>query len=267
MSQTNYTTPVDLLEGLVKDMADLVAYRQHVLTIQAGGEVPNLTLHGAELTVAGLEACIENKQTILARLAEIAEASKVVELHPRPERERGVEDEIRATVAELEEATADLEEAVVELEVEATKGILEREKEASARAGKLAVAEAVGVKAEVRARVGVKAAAGKVVSVEVEAGQFVEVTPRRSIRLHGLDRNRVNGPVAYDRTFEIGDSAEYDSYNTSFIGQIVAIGAKTVTIEAHGGRRRLKLAEFSWRNRHFDLEKVAARNANERYYI
>jgi hypothetical protein len=156
--------------------------------------------------------------------------------------------------------------AEVETETEA-EDILARERAAARRAGKMAVAEEAEAKASFLAKTS-KKAPGKAVLVEVEAGQWVEVTPRKSIRLHGVDRNRVNGPVAYDRTFAIGDTVEYDSYNTSFLGRIVSIGAKTVTIEARiGGRRRLTLEQFNWRNRHFDLETVAARNAEESYFI
>jgi len=146
--------------------------------------------------------------------------------------------------------------------------VLEREKAAARRAGAAAVVEDAKAKAEFLAKTAVKGPRNPVHLVEVEEGHHVDVIPRKSIRLHGLDRNRRNGPVAYDRTFEIGDSAEYDSYNTSFIGRIVAIGAKTVTIDTKmGERRRLKLEQFSWRNRHFDLETVARRNAEESYYI
>lgn len=88
----------------------------------------------------------------------------------------------------------------------------------------------------------------------------VEVAPGKSVRLWGTETNHVNGPVEYDRVFEIGDTAEYGSYNLIYLGQITNIGAKTVTIEDHGTRRRLKLEEFSWRNRMLDLDKIAEQN-------
>lgn len=60
---------------------------------------------------------------------------------------------------------------------------------------------------------------------------------------------------------KIGDTAEYDSmwvssdgpmggYKHSFLGQVVAIGAKTVTVLPEGGgkSRRLKLHDFWIRN-------------------
>lgn len=98
---------------------------------------------------------------------------------------------------------------------------------------------------------------GKVVD-----GAHAEVTPGESIRIHGL-RYRTE---AYDRTFRIGDEAEYHSYNLSYTGPIVAIGPSTVTVaEERGGRKvkRLSLDEFTWRNWNFDAAKTARRNAAE----
>jgi uncharacterized Zn finger protein len=97
----------------------------------------------------------------------------------------------------------------------------------------------------------------------------VEVVPGVSIRLKGIDTNKVNGPVSFDKTFAIGDTAEYDSYNLSYIGTIVAIGKKTVTIAPrYGGRKyRLSLTNFTWRNRDFDAAVIAARNLEISYTI
>ena len=68
----------------------------------------------------------------------------------------------------------------------------------------------------------------------------------------------------YERVFEIGDTAEYDSYNLSYTGTIVGIGPKTVTIDKgrNGGRARLKLATFHWRNWAFDAEETARANSD-----
>jgi hypothetical protein len=85
--------------------------------------------------------------------------------------------------------------------------------------------------------------------------QNAEVKPGKNgaafIRLFGEKlRHNQGSPFMqpYDRTFKIGSPAEYDSYNIHYIGRIVAIGPKTVTIEAHGRKRRLDLASFSDRN-------------------
>ena len=106
---------------------------------------------------------------------------------------------------------------------------------------------------------------------EVKDGQFVGVIAKKSVRLHGVEKNRwvkdphtgvrVSGEVAYDVTFTVGDEAEYDSYNWSYIGTIVSIGAKTVTIDTGHGKRRLKLADFSRRN---TLGTVAEKRAHAR---
>lgn len=58
--------------------------------------------------------------------------------------------------------------------------------------------------------------------------------------------------TAYCETFAVGDRAEYDSYNLSYIGRILSITAKTVTID-HGdrcdnGTSRLSIYDFCWRN-------------------
>jgi len=96
-------------------------------------------------------------------------------------------------------------------------------------------------------------------------GQHADVIPGASVVLHGVNCNHVDGPVAYRREFRVGDLAEFDSFNLSYYGRILAIGAKTVTIETDGLRRgaqRLDLAEFSRRNHDFDAVKAGERNAD-----
>lgn len=70
-------------------------------------------------------------------------------------------------------------------------------------------------------------------------------------------------------TFKIGDIAEYDSYNLSYLGKIVSITEKTVTIEPRyeKTKRRLKLYEFAWRNYNFNLEQVEKENHETSMYI
>lgn len=96
---------------------------------------------------------------------------------------------------------------------------------------------------------------------EVLKGAKAVVVPGKSIRIYGLDHNHVNGPVAYDKVFRIGDSAEYDSYNLHYFGTIINIGKKTVTIEAHDRKRRLDLYSFCWRNQK-DAKRKHEANAN-----
>jgi len=98
---------------------------------------------------------------------------------------------------------------------------------------------------------------------KADPGHNVSVTPGQSVRLFGLDDNKVGGPVRYDLTFKIGDLCERDSYNLVYVGRIVAIGAKTVTIaHQHSNRKtRMSLDEFSRRNRDFDLQAINKRNS------
>jgi hypothetical protein len=88
----------------------------------------------------------------------------------------------------------------------------------------------------------------------------------------------VNNPKQTTVEFTIGSSAEYDSYNCHYIGTIVSITDKVITIDTgHSVRnennervpelRRLKLADFAARNWNFDLEKLMAYNEEERQCI
>lgn len=64
------------------------------------------------------------------------------------------------------------------------------------------------------------------------------------------------------RRFEVGDECEYDSFNLSYTGPILAIGKKTVTVESSfKGKKRLKAEEFGWRNWNFDPVETGRRNA------
>tara|TARA_R110000796_G_scaffold84556_2_gene184228 strand:- start:1045 stop:1416 length:372 start_codon:yes stop_codon:yes gene_type:complete len=93
-----------------------------------------------------------------------------------------------------------------------------------------------------------------------------DVVKGSSIRIHGIDANNVRGPQSFDRTYQLGDDAVYDSYNMVYTGEIVSITDKTVTIDTRstGGRtKRLPLAVFVARNHGWDLVKVAKHNAVE----
>jgi hypothetical protein len=64
------------------------------------------------------------------------------------------------------------------------------------------------------------------------------------------------------KRFEVGDEVEYDSFNLSYTGPILAIGKKTVTVESSfKGKKRLKAEEFGWRNWNFNAGETARRNA------
>jgi len=63
------------------------------------------------------------------------------------------------------------------------------------------------------------------------------------------------------RKFEIGDEAEYDSYNLHYTAPIVSIGKSTVTFKVYDGKKRIKAENFAWRNWDFNAEDIARRNA------
>ena len=101
---------------------------------------------------------------------------------------------------------------------------------------------------------------------QLAEGHHADIIPGKSIRLFGIETNRYGGPKAYDKTFKVGDEAEYGSYNLHYFGKILAIGAKTVRIETSstGGRSRLlDPYEFSFRNRD-DADRKHEANADWR---
>lgn len=89
-----------------------------------------------------------------------------------------------------------------------------------------------------------------------------DITPKKSIRLYGTQINHLPGPIDFDLTFSIGDQAEYDSYNLDYTGDIIAIGAKTITIEDHGEKHRLDMHSFAWRNWNFNAQRIFEDNCD-----
>ena len=93
-----------------------------------------------------------------------------------------------------------------------------------------------------------------------------EIVKGKTIRIYGT---YCKSP--FDKTFQLGDYAEYDSFNLSYYGEIANITEKCVTIVERYGRyrktHRLDLYTFIWRNRAFDLAKIEARNADTMQYI
>ena len=87
-----------------------------------------------------------------------------------------------------------------------------------------------------------------------------DIEKNKSIRIYGTDEG------SFDKTFKVGDMAEYDSYNLSYYGEIVAITEKSVKIKARYGGQMYMLCihDFIWRNHNWSLEK-ATKNNNEWY--
>ena len=107
---------------------------------------------------------------------------------------------------------------------------------------------------------------GKHFEGEVAVGNHAVVTTGESVTLWGVQTRRTTGLAPYRLTFKVGDFAVYDSYNLVYTGLIVAIGAKTVTIEAScTGRKsakQLSIAEFSRRNWNYNAEKISRQNSD-----
>lgn len=90
----------------------------------------------------------------------------------------------------------------------------------------------------------------------------VTIETGRSITVQKMSRGT-------SKTFKIGDTAEYDSYNLSYTGVITSITEKTVTIRPRSAtrQRRLSIDSFSWRNWNFDAERIARENSETMMYI
>lgn len=97
----------------------------------------------------------------------------------------------------------------------------------------------------------------------VEQGARATIEPKKSIRLFGTQYPGTQFAQPYDVSFKIGDVAIYHSYNLSYLGTILAITEKSVTIRPAGCSRvrRLSIYDFNHYNYMFDLAKVEARNA------
>ncbi len=92
------------------------------------------------------------------------------------------------------------------------------------------------------------------------------ISPKSFIRIFGHMSNHVNGPQQFDKTFHVGDRAEYNSYNLKYVGKIVSIGPKTVTIKHYDHSAevtRLDLYTFIDRNWDFDAVKIDKYNTEE----
>lgn len=210
--------------------------------------------------------------------------SMAIELHTRTTAAVEASGAVDSELAEnLRVVALRLELAKAQAENRALKNEAQRQAEAELKADmaadELAEAEAAG--AAVKPTKAPRRKAGRVVEVrdiqspawtrhgvkhegEIAQGHHATIEVGKSIRLHGVETNRMSGPLAYDRTFGIGDTVAVDSWNLTYLGVITGIGAKTVTIEDQtmGRVKRLSLYEFSWRNRCLDLERIAADNAD-----
>lgn len=109
-----------------------------------------------------------------------------------------------------------------------------------------------------------------IVVVESSSGWQIHrcfVTPGERVELHTFDSRtkELKGVIV----FNIGDYAEYDSYNLKYCGPIKQITAKGVTIQKKYSETctRLPWDRFSWRNWDYDGEKIAQENFETMQYI
>lgn len=88
---------------------------------------------------------------------------------------------------------------------------------------------------------------------------------RKTIKIYGT--NYQGNP--FENTFKVGDSAEYDSYNLSYYGEIVKITDKGVTIEPRysSKNKRLDLYTFCSRNFDWNLDETIENNSETMHYI
>jgi len=91
------------------------------------------------------------------------------------------------------------------------------------------------------------------------------VTPKKSITVQKIRDGKVQDIYHY----QVGDIAEYDSYNLHYFGTIESIGAKTVTIQPRysNKKRRLKFETFAWRNGNQSIDEKFDRNSDTMMYI
>ena len=97
-----------------------------------------------------------------------------------------------------------------------------------------------------------------------------EIIPGVSIRIFGTIKRYDENNISFDRTYKMGEQAEYDSYNLIYTGEIVAIAGKTVTVQHYPSRprkSRMSLHDFIWRNYDLDMDKVNARNQDTLMHI
>ncbi len=103
-------------------------------------------------------------------------------------------------------------------------------------------------------------------NVTIEKNKFISITTKAT----NWEKHRADENGNIVRVFKMGDMAEYDSYNLSYLGTIKSITEKTVSILprfGNGSVRRLKVGEFCWRNYKFDMEETNAQNLATSYSI
>ena len=81
----------------------------------------------------------------------------------------------------------------------------------------------------------------KSLTVKLSETSWAVVRPGKSITLVSIakDATALGTPMLKEQTFQIGESAEYDSYNLSYFGPIKSITKKNVIVQHKHSERRM----------------------------
>lgn len=96
------------------------------------------------------------------------------------------------------------------------------------------------------------------------------IQPGESIRIYGSIRPGSEFEKQFDLTFKVGDHAVYGGSSLLFIGRIVLIEPKFVTIRRfeYGPKvNKLSIYEFCWRNWDYDASRIDQENFEIKHYF
>lgn len=89
-----------------------------------------------------------------------------------------------------------------------------------------------------------------------------------SVLIYGQSGRRATAEAGlFSLRFEVGGVAVYHSFNLKYMGKIVSIGRKTITIEDTNERRRLNWLDFVRLNWDFNEARIISENNAERVCI
>lgn len=95
-------------------------------------------------------------------------------------------------------------------------------------------------------------------------GQYIVLTAKKSVHIVGIRNGKV-----YDRTFNVGDVVEYDSYNYRYTAPITAISLAGITVKTDYSEKtkRMNFDEFTRRNYNLNLAEIERHNADTDLHI
>ena len=125
----------------------------------------------------------------------------------------------------------------------------------------------------------------KPIHVHFERGHFdrcaydLYVTPKQKVQIvcempRWNPEKRENYTAHINKTYKLGELAEYGSYNLSYYGVIINITPKQVWIQEsdyrgnlNGEKHHLSLDTFAWRNATWNADKAFEENSDTMMYI